>query len=395
MERLGLKSLSIKNNAVTNYMNKFWAWFFINKTTFLLFRCLLIVVLAFIQYLMYNWFILNAQFTSYGGIITGGVSGIIMIILNIIYHGVDASAAPNYMTTFYLLQIIINAPLILFSLIFIGRLFTLFSAIFLASQTIFAFSLHDASFVLHQIIPSTNPSITADELFKCFLGAAVIAGINSLIYKIGSSTGGTDFLLFYWSNNKQKSIGTFNLILNIFILLAGLIVLDWILHPQQSGPLNIFNVRFAGSLIYLCTYSVFVDILYPKIRKLNVQIISNSPNKISSALKNHNYGHSITYLEGEGSYSKTNKTVMITVMTLLEFTYFSRVICTADPDCFLTTNDIRTVIGKFRYTTQYNDILANRNSEFAEQHGHGVSQKVSYRQFTATTLKSFFKRFKK
>gem|GEM_PF-5627914 len=55
----------------------------------------------------------------------------------------------------------------------------------------------------------------------------------SIVYKIGSSAGGTDFLTVYFSKTRNKPIGTLNRDLG-FVILGVIIVLNTIILPISS-----------------------------------------------------------------------------------------------------------------------------------------------------------------
>lgn len=154
---------------------------------------------------------------------------------------------------YFIYYFIINIPLFIFGRIKLGKKFTYTSMLYILLQIVFN--------QIIQLIPIINPNsfhfIINYELHNVIDGSwnsglwlFIFAGIGgvlsgtafSIVYKIGSSAGGTDFLTVYFSKIRNKPIGTLNRDLG-FVILGVIIVLNTIIIPVSVIGADIrFNI---------------------------------------------------------------------------------------------------------------------------------------------------------
>ncbi|ATX71048.1 YitT family ABC transporter [Spiroplasma clarkii] len=142
---------------------------------------------------------------------------------------------------YFIYYFAMNIPLFIFGYIKLGKKFTYTTILFIGLQIAFDQIL--------QLIPVVNPNsfhfIVNYKLLSGIqgswnsgiwlfifgtLGGVLVGSAYALVYKIGSSTGGSDFFTMYFSNIKNKPIGTLNRNVN-FIILALVIVLNTAILP--------------------------------------------------------------------------------------------------------------------------------------------------------------------
>ncbi len=280
-------------------------------------------------------------FVQYTGVYTPGISGIIQGIakitrIQISNTGNSALANIIYNIIFWGLYVLINIPLIIFSYYKIGKNFAILTLFFIISSQLVGFALGfinggNGVFILTnmtnptgtQNIPGYVPGVqmlpwesTNGLVFGLFiyaLIASITSGIiYSMIYILGSSTGGTDIIGFYYSKIKNKSIANLLTIFNVTSLAIGVTLgsfVCWILEYQRLH--NEINTRlaieafFSPNLIASIIGSVISGLLYnyyfPRNKVVKVQIYSEKINEIAISLKSSEWNYKIAINSSDNS----------------------------------------------------------------------------------------------
>ncbi|AGR41055.1 YitT family ABC transporter [Spiroplasma taiwanense] len=147
---------------------------------------------------------------------------------------------------YFIYYFALNVPLIIFGYIKLGKKFTFITLLFIILQIGFDQIIQNLPVInptdfhiiinyklLQQMPNSWNISIWL-FIFGS-LGGLLLGSSYSLVYKIGSSTGGLDFMTIYYSKIKNKPIGSINRNVNL-IILATVITLNTIILP--AGLIN-------------------------------------------------------------------------------------------------------------------------------------------------------------
>jgi uncharacterized membrane-anchored protein YitT (DUF2179 family) len=240
---------------------------------------------------------------------SGGLAGIAMII-GYRVPSIDLG----------LVYLLLNVPLIVLGWVTISRRFITYTG----------FGIVFFSAVASILKPA--PVILADPLLAALLGGVICGFGCGLILKSIGSAGGLDILAIYLNRRFGLRVGTLAFAANAAVIIAGGWILDlnlalysiillftcgWVTNTVVSG----FNARMA--LIIVSDHSAIIA------REL---------------LDSFNRG--VTFLDGEGGYSKSPKRVILTVTTVTEVPKIKEMIFANDPKAFVVINNTFEVLGQ-------------------------------------------------
>lgn len=279
---------------------------------------------------------------QYTGIYTPGLSGIIQGIAKIVKLKIEEMGADYvdlsniiYNVLFWSLYFVINIPLIIFAYFKIGKRFAILSAIYIAvgqlvgfglgfindGQGIFIFSKMNPNLITGAFVP--NEYINGVQMLPWNTGQGIIVGlfiyatvsslifglVYSAIYILGASTGGTDFIGFYYSKIKSKSIGNLLTTFNLISLVVGATLgsfVCWMLKAQTAefsskinlnDPSTILGALFSPNLVASVLGAVISGILYdyyfPRNKVIKVQIYSEKVSEIAMSLNASNWNYKL------------------------------------------------------------------------------------------------------
>jgi len=243
------------------------------------------------------------------GLLSGGVVGLAVLI--------------HYLLPFTvvgLVYLVLNVPLALLGLMNISRRFVLYS--------FFGLLFLSASLsIIHPPVPDISDPILAAIL------AGVICGTGTgLVLRSLGSTGGMDILGVYLNKKFGFRIGSVLFASNVLVLAAGA---------------YLYDIEMAlYSVIFIYTGSKVTDaILTGFNRRKSLIIISDNSENIGQKILNQ-IGRGVTYLKGEGAFTRHDKNVIFTITTLTELPKMKELILKEDPEAFIVVNDTLEVLGK-------------------------------------------------
>ncbi|ATZ16378.1 putative 5xTM membrane YitT family protein [Entomoplasma freundtii] len=151
---------------------------------------------------------------------------------------------------YFIYYFLINIPLMIFSWIKLGWRFTITTMIYICFTILFDQLLNLIPVInptewhmiidyplLHKVSAEWNGAIWLFVLG--FFGGVLIGWSYGLIYKVGSSTGGTDFITMYFSTKKNKNIGIINRNLNYIIAILMIIINSFTLSASDiNSPIR-------------------------------------------------------------------------------------------------------------------------------------------------------------
>lgn len=240
----------------------------------------------------------------------GGISGISIII--------------NYMTGFPIgvMSFILNLPLLIVSFFKFGKkfFFSTIYAIFMAS--LFTDTLANFS-------PLTNDFI---------LAAIVGAGLNGvglgIIFKCGSTSGGTDIIVRLLKIKfPHIGAGILLICIDMFVVVSSGIVFK-----------NIEAALYAAVCVILAGI-VMDKVLYGTDEAKLVYIISDQSHDIISALLT-NLDIGVTSLSGKGAYSNTPKNIVLCAMKKQNLPKVQALIRDIDSNAFLIVSSATEIMGE-------------------------------------------------
>lgn len=239
-------------------------------------------------------FIYNADFAP------GGVTGLAMIL--------------NYLTHLPIgvLTILINVPIIFIAMRYLGTMYLVRTF-----QTI----LMNALFldVIVPLFPTYPINGQVDTLFAAIFGG-VVSGVGlAIIYRSGTCTGGSDFIIMSIKKVKPHvPVATITFIIDALIIFLGVIVYKDI------------NALLYG-LIYTVAYSIVIEKVLSGNTAGKVALIISDKNEAIMEELNKNMVIGGTFLHGEGAYTGKAKKVLLIACDNKKLSEIRRVVGVIDP----------------------------------------------------------------
>lgn len=340
------------------------------------------------------------------GVIISGMSGIFQGIARITKTAVlkgsllnEESAEVLYTSMFYGFYLVVSIPLIIFSYFKIGKNFTILSSIPVVVSTVVPLLINlipgtKELFVFGNTRPEvlkimeSGLSIEKGELNKfgvqiltfvsavnsngvfitdgskfgfMFMYTAAAGLLNGLAYSmalaVGGSTGGLDFVSFYYSYKKNKSIGKMLLFFNMgSVLLTSIIgaYIPAIIADGNASYERFFSQNLVSGIIYSILVALVINLLFPKDKAVKITIYSEKAHKIRDYLYSKNFNHSLTINTTTGGYSMTEKKNIEIICMFIEIPRILREIRYCDIDTLVTITPLKGIEGKLRIENSIN-----------------------------------------
>ncbi|MFC5630037.1 MULTISPECIES: YitT family protein [Streptococcus] len=239
----------------------------------------------------------------------GGVAGITLII-----HALTG-ISPAYTT------LLINIPLFILGAKVFGK-----KALFL---TIYGTVLMSIFIDLWMKIP-VRLDLGGDFLIAALL-AGIFAGLGSgLVFRYGATTGGTDIVGRVIEAKTGRQLGQSLLIIDALVLLASLVYID-IRHMMYT---------LIASFVYSQVLTMVQNGGYT-VR--GMIIVTKESERVSQTiLREINRG--VTYLKGEGAYSRRRHNILYVVLNPSEVMDVKRIIADIDKDAFVSIINVDEVV---------------------------------------------------
>lgn len=241
----------------------------------------------------------------------GGISGLAQIIVHLLGFGSVGTAT-----------MLMNLPLFAIGGLRIGKKFFAGSlaGMLASSLALDLFTRIPA--------PETEPLLAA-------LYGGVICGLGlGMVFATGASTGGSDIIVRLMKLKLQHvPIGTINIVFDLSVAtLTGLAFWD-IGSALYSGVAIFVTGQVIDAVVYRFDYSKVV------------LIISDRHEAISEVI-GRELDRGATYLHGEGSYSRKEKKVILSVVKKQQIADLKRLVMEIDPDAFIVVQEAHQVLGE-------------------------------------------------
>lgn len=240
----------------------------------------------------------------------GGVAGLSMVLVHL----------TNF-ATIGTVTALINLPLFVLAGIKLGRkyFFSSLVGMLFTSLAIDLFSVMP--------IPATEPLIGG-------LYGGVLCGLGlGIILIAGGSTGGSDIVVrllkLRWRN---VPIGTINIIIDASIVILTAIVFRDMRGALYSGVAIFVSGQVVDAVVYRFDYSKVV------------LIISKQYNTIADTISKQ-LDRGITFLDGEGYYSRFDTKVILTVVKRQQLSELKELVVNVDPNAFVIVQEAHQVLG--------------------------------------------------
>lgn len=250
------------------------------------------------------------MFTAPNQIAPGGVTGLATILNYLL-------GVPIGITTF-----LINVPLVILGLIFLGKAFTLKTL-----KTVVFFSL---------FVDLLNPILqpyTQDHLLASLFGGILMGAALGLVFLRGSTTGGTDILgRLIQLPMPHVQIGKLIMLTDGLILLLSTIVY----HNIETAMYGVIVIFLDGKVID--------TILYGYDTGKQLMVISDSNEEIGRRVMGE-LERGATFFQARGAYSNEEKDALMCIVKRNQFGKVKKIIKEIDPDAFVIVTEAGEVIG--------------------------------------------------
>ena len=253
------------------------------------------------------------SFVHAGGLFPGGFSGLTILIQEIAaqYLGVTLSYA--------LVNLLLNAALVIISFIHIGRNFTILSLLAVILTGVFT-----------DIIPSIN--LTNDILLLSIFGGGINAIAVTFCLMAGACAGGTDFISIWVSEKYGIDAWNYILFFNIALLLTAGYLFGW--------------ERALYSILFQFTSTQMLNNLYRRYKKVTLFVITNEPEKVFKLIKKETR-HDATVFTGRGAYTAAERNLVYSVISGDEVRKVVPKIKKEEPKAFINVVRSSQLLGNF------------------------------------------------
>lgn len=244
---------------------------------------------------------------------TGGVSGISIVVSHLI---------PSVSTA--TMNMILNVVLLVLGLAIIGPGFSLrtaYSAVLSSTITL----------LLEKAFPLTAP-MTGQPFLELIFAVALPAVGSAMLFLADASSGGTDILAMILKKYTRLNIG------------SALVCVDCVVAVSACFIFNMETGLF--SILGLLLKAFMVDYVMDSMETFKVfHIVTSNPDPICAYIM-ETLGHSATVTRGEGSYTREERHVLMTVVNRSQALALQKFVRKTDPHSFMTITTSSHIIGK-------------------------------------------------
>jgi len=260
------------------------------------------------------------MFFKPNNIVVGGVSGLGILIENV--WGIKVSVV----------NMAFNIPLLIIALKFMGKGYV---AGTVAATVLFSVMLEVLFFV---------PQVKDDFLLAAVFGGIIDGMGIGLVLKGRGSTGGVDLISVLIHKIKREiPVSIIMLAINSAIIVAGMFVFG-----LNKGMYAIITVFISSKIINMVT-SGFV------LSKMAVIVSDKSDIIAEEVMKNLHRG--VTFLDGRGAYTGSEKNVLLCVFSQKETVSLADIVKKTDPKSFIIITDARLVLGSGFKNLEKDDVF--------------------------------------
>lgn len=230
------------------------------------------------------------------------------------------------------LILVFNIPIALLGWFKVGRNFTLYS--FLTSVLISFFA------ILLPINPLTN-----DPMMNALFGGIISGAGIGFALKFGFSTGGMDIISMVLAKTTGRSIGTLIFSMNLLIVSSAGLLYGW---------------EYAlYTLVSIYVMTKMIDTIHTSHQKVTAMIVTNEPDALVKEI-HEKLIRGITIIPAKGAYSKTDRSILMMVITRYEMYDLEQAVREADASAFVNFMETNKVLGEFWSSEQQKESQLNR-----------------------------------
>lgn len=244
------------------------------------------------------------------GLNTGGVSGLSMVLVQLIGFGSVGA-----------IQIAINIPLFLIGGFKIGRKFVIGSLLGMGSSSVFI--------DLFSVLPVPQTEV----LLGIVYGAALCGVGVGLVFSSGTSTGGSDIVVRLLKlKYRNVPVGQICLCIDLFVAVLTGIVFQDVTKTLYTGITVFITSRVLDAVVYGFDYS--------KVALIITREYDQVAKQIGQKLQ-----RGATLLHGEGAYSHKDTKVVLTAVKRQQLAELKELVTGIDPNAFIIVQEAHQVLG--------------------------------------------------
>lgn len=182
--------------------------------------------------------------------------------------------------------------------------------------------------------------------------AGIINGFAySMAMAVGGSSGGLDFISFYFAYKRNKSLAPvllgFNIGSVVLTTMLGSYISAIVVNPQKYSSYEyFFSQNLLTGFIYALTLSIVISNLFPKDKVVKITIYGSKVFKIRNHLYSKNFNHSLTINNTTGGYSLTEQKNIEIICMFIEIPKILQEIKSCDQPSLITITRIKGIEGK-------------------------------------------------
>ena len=266
-------------------------------------------------------------FLSPNNIVTGGLTGLGIILENVLQIGlgVDAYVAILQVLFFILGWIFLGKNMAIKTAIAtVVYPLTLSIGSFLTTLPLFS-----SFFVEGGIVPEV---LTINYLISAVFGGVLVGAGVGLTFLGGGSTGGVDILVLILQKITKQKTSILTFITDGMIVVVGLIVLQRI------------DLMLIG-LISAFVTSIMIDRIFDTEDNVSVSVISKKYQEINEIVLQQ-FQRGSTIVEAIGGYSQQSVKMLIVVLDMREYYLLEEIVAKVDPQAFMYMTKAGSVRGE-------------------------------------------------
>ena len=269
-------------------------------------------------------------FVEWGGLYPAGATGLAMLLQRLAQKAVDMHGW-GWTVPFSPINFALNAVPVWMGFRFIGRRFTLRS-LYVIIMTGILTDVMPVDALTSFISEGDMSRLATDPFVTSLFGGIVFGFAMALCLRWNATTGGTDFIAIYLSEQKGRETWNIILALNAGILLAGGFVFGW--------PGSLY------SIVYQFVTLQVVHLMYRTYQYQTLMIVTNEPKRVCEAIYRVSH-HGATVVRGIGGYTGKPASIVYSVVAADDTTHICAVCKKIDPAAFINTMSTSRVIGRF------------------------------------------------
>ncbi len=244
------------------------------------------------------------------GLNAGGISGIAMIVTHLLQFGTVGMAT-----------VLINLPLFFLGGKKIGMQFFIGSIL----GTIFLSLFID----LFRVIPV----VEVEPLLASLYGGVLCGAGLGIVFMVNASTGGSDILIRLLKLRKPNmNIGQIGLYIDLVVAAATGIVFGELSNMLYSLIAMFATCQILDAVIYHFDYSKVALIISPEYEAISAAICDR-------------LDRGVTYLYGQGYYSKNDTKVVLAAVKKDQLAQLKETVVAIDPNAFIIVQEAHQVLG--------------------------------------------------